>query len=460
MFDELYKTETEAPATEVATTKPADVALEDIDLQKIALAHFAASDLALHAARQKLTGVVHDLSTAGKLAEAKSLRERLINAPLAEARKVNKGLKAKLTAVSKAVGARLEVLEDGFADVEKLITPQIEARDAEIAAEKAERERIEADRVAGHRANLARLAGYIAHFQGKPSAEIAAGIVAIERIEIIPEQWEEFAAGAETQKAETLQALRDLFARTEAAETEAAAREAQRIENERLAAELAEKERALAEKQAEVDRKLAALAAAEKAEADRIEAAAQAQRDAEARAAAEIEAFAHQQAEDEANRLAQEAAAEALQRATDATPAEIMACEFALAITPGPAEAPEFDAARVNELAPLGRYPDAGDMDEIIAKPWVLHPVVQLEELVADESYTGRMAVSPGVLHPTPDAGPLTFADTEPADPLAALLAHIDEVFEGRFSAHPKPTREWWGALRRLSDEARALVVA
>jgi hypothetical protein len=440
IFPTLDEPETAAPQSSVATTKAADLAIEDIDLQKIALAHFDVSNVALQTARQKLTGVVHDLSTATKLAEAKSLRERLINAPLAEARKVNKGLKAKLTAVSKAVGARLESIEAGFAEAEKLITPQIEARDADLAAEKAEREAKEAARVAVHRENIAKLASYVGQAQGKTSAQILTIINGVSGIDTIPEQWEEFAVGAEMQKEQTLEALQALFSSTKTAEDEAAAREAQRIENERVAAELAEKERALAEKQAEIDRKLAVIAAAEKAEADRVEAAAQAQRDAEAKAAREAASaeLGRQQAEAqaakdadlkriiEANRLAQKAAAGALQVAADATPAEVIADAY--------------------EATP------AADMDDIATKPWTLPAA---EEPVA---YTGRMAVSTGVLHPTP--GPVTFAEPEPsaADALSALLAHIDEAFAGRFPAHPKPSPEWWGTLRRLTDEARETV--
>ena len=96
----------ERPTTAVAElAKAAGISLQDIDLEDIALARFTDSRAAVEAATKTLTGVVHDLSTPGKLADAKSLRNRLINIPLAEARKVSKGLKSKLTAVSAAVGA-------------------------------------------------------------------------------------------------------------------------------------------------------------------------------------------------------------------------------------------------------------------------------------------------------------------------------------------------------------------
>jgi hypothetical protein len=415
------------PATAVATKPAVDIALQDVDLQKIALAHFDAPRAALVAATEKLTDVVHDLSTAGKLADAKSLRNRLINIPLAEARKVSATLKSKLTAVSKAVGAELTSLESGFEAAENLITPQIEARDAEVAAEKAEREAKEAARVSVHRANIATIAGYVAQLQGKTSEQILAAINAIDAIVIDPAAWEEFAVGAEVQKAETLEALQALFDRTKTAEDEAAAREAQRIENERVAAELAEQKRVMAEKQAELDRKLAAIEAAEKAkvEAER----------------AQAEALARQAAEDEANVIAAQHAAEAAaQRAAEESDAAAQQVQRELevkvlgasthaaidAMFPGALAADPAVAAEVPMIPP------PADMDAVSIAAWAL------------------------------PAGPVTFAESEPesVNDLSALLAHIDQAFEGRFSAHPKPTREWWGALRRLSDAARAPVAA
>jgi len=270
MFEELYPETAERPiAAAIAITRPSEVDLEKLDLEGLALAKFDASRAASKAAAEKLTDVVHDLSTPSKIADAKSLRERLINAPLAEARKVEKALKSKLSATSKAVGAALVTIEADFAAASLLITPQIEARDAELAAEKAERERKEAERVAAHQANLSKIAGYPAQLQGKTSEQIQAAAIAITNIAIDPAAWEEFADAAAGEKARTLIAVNDLYFRTRNAEDEAATREAQRIENERKAAELAAREAEMAAKQAELDAKLAAIAAAEKADADR-----------------------------------------------------------------------------------------------------------------------------------------------------------------------------------------------
>lgn len=447
MFEELYETKPAAHAsvaTEVATTKAVDVALQDLDLQAIALAHFDASRVAVKTATEKLTDVAHDLSTAGKLADAKSLRNRLINIPLAEARKVSAGLKSKLTGTSKAVGAELASIEAGFESAEKLITPQIEARDAEVAAEKAERDRVEAERVGVHRANIGKLASYVSVAHGKTSEQILTIINGVSGIDILPEQWEEFAVGAEIQKADTLEALQALFNSTKTAEDEAAAREAQRIENERIAAALAEQQRILAEKQADLDRQLAEIAAAKQAEADRVAAAARAQRDAEAKALADAAAAAHQAAEDEANRLAQEAAAlAALQRTADTTPADVLVNADSL----------EADRHAV-EVKLLGESTHAA-IDSMF--PGVLASAPEAAT-PAHTEHTGHYmaAVSPGLLHLTPEAaqGPIALAGDEPtvADPICALTDHIHASVTRRFPTHPKPTAEWWAQLRRLTE--------
>lgn len=446
IFPTLDEPRATTPRAAVATTQRTDIAAEEVDLQKIALAHFDASRAALATATAKLTDVVHDLSTAGKLAEAKSLRNRLINLPLAEARKVSAGLKSKLASTSTAVGIELTSIEAGFEAAKNLITPQIDARDAEVAAEKAareakeaaekaERERVEAIRVDAHRANIAKLAGYVGQAQGKTSEQILSAINGVAAYIVDPAAWEEFAVGAEVQKAETLEALHALFDRTKAAEVESAAHEARRIENERKAAELAEQQRLLAEKQAELDAKLAAIAAAEKSATDKAESAAQAARDAEAKAQREaqeaVDALARQVAEDEANVKSQVAAA-ALQELADTghglsqdTLEEVS--DDALAARPEIAA----QITAINAPAAAGPAMHAAstpDMEEVTARAWGI------------------------------PEGPVTFAsgDSEPMDHLAVLLAHIDGAFTGRFSSHPKPTREWWGALRRLSDDARA----
>lgn len=237
-------------ATQVAVVAPdaTKIDLAKIDLEAVALAHFEASRAALAVATEKLTGVVHDLSTAGKLADAKSLRHRLINIPLADARKVSTSLKSKLTATSKAVGATLVSIESGFEAADALITPQIEARDAELEAERQRKEAEAAARREKFGGLLSNIRGYGTAAKGLPAARILAGIAYVEDLTFGPE-WEEYASQAAQAQGETLAVLRALHAEALAAEQA----EAMRLENERKAAEIAAQQRAVALAQRRMD---------------------------------------------------------------------------------------------------------------------------------------------------------------------------------------------------------------
>jgi hypothetical protein len=180
---------------------------------------------------------------------------------------VSTGLKAKLTAVSKAVGTELAAIEAEFDAADALITPQIEKREAELAEEKRIAAEKEAARVKAHADNIAKLADYAERARGLPAARIRAGIAMVEAIEIDRSAWEEFADRAEEQKAVTLERMRKELAASEALEAEAlrladeraelerqrAEFEAQRVAAEQLMREAAEQQLA-AEKAAQLER--------------------------------------------------------------------------------------------------------------------------------------------------------------------------------------------------------------
>jgi hypothetical protein len=254
------------PVTALAE-QPGKLDLTKIDLTDVALAAFEQSHEAIATAKEKLEGVVHDLSTPTKLADAKSLRNRLINVPLADARKVSANLKSKLTAVSKAVGAELAAIETAFDEAAQLITPQIEAREAEIAEEKRIAAEKEAARVEKHRANLAKLAGYVEQARGLPSSRISAGIEMVKAIVLDQAAWEEFYDRAVEQKAATLERMGDMHGEALAAEAEARRRAEEKAEQERKAAELKAEADRLAAERAELDRARAEIEAARAAAA-------------------------------------------------------------------------------------------------------------------------------------------------------------------------------------------------
>lgn len=303
-----------AASTAVAHTPAGELSLETMDLTKLALTGFAESRTAVATAMKTLQGVQHDLSTPTKLIEAKTLRQRLVNAPLATARKVSAGIKSKLTEASKAVGAELGKIEADFAAADALITPQIDAAQEKLDEERRQREAAEAARVQKHRDNLAKLAEPAERCRqpGMTAERIANGIAAVSAIVIDRDAWEDFADRAEEQKAVTLERMQELHAAAVAAEAEAERIAAEKAEQERRAAELQAEADRLAAERAEIERERAAM----QAEKDRIAAEAQARADEAARLEREQREESERQARElqEARERSERAEAEAHQR--------------------------------------------------------------------------------------------------------------------------------------------------
>lgn len=211
--------------------------------------------------------------------EAKSLRERLINKPRAEARKVSKALRSKFATTGKEVAAAEEQVVEAWDKAEALITPKIEAAQATLDAEKEEKRRVEAARVAGFQEAIGKIRAFLTRCQepGMTAERIAVGIMKLSEQTYGPD-WQEFQVPAANAQCETLEAMRQLHAQVLGREQEAARQEAIRLENERQAeANRIERERIEAEA-AEIRRQAAALAAekeaARRAEEDRHAAAA------------------------------------------------------------------------------------------------------------------------------------------------------------------------------------------
>lgn len=284
MFDQLYEPDVAASAGTVSLTTPAAPVTS---IKGAVLAQFKATEPVLRTLVARYSNVAIDCSTPKGLAAAKEARHDMRENGRFVVQRAEKAIKDEVNGLKAVIADEAERLVGIVQPTEKVYDDAIKAREAEIAAEKTEREAKEAERVAAHRANIAKIAGYVQQAQGRTSDQIVAMINGVAAIEIDPAAWEEFAVGAEMQKSETLEALQALFDRTKTAEDEAAVREAQRVENERKAAELAAREAEMAAKQAELDRQLAEIAAAKQAEADRI---AEANAKAQEAAAAAIDA--------------------------------------------------------------------------------------------------------------------------------------------------------------------------
>lgn len=261
-FPPLEASEPVARASELATAPPAALDLKKIDLTDVALAQFGDWKKSTAEVRANLSTLALDLSTQAKVDEAKSLRFRLIGQPRADARKVSKELKSKLAKVSKDIGAAEEAIVAAWDEAETLITPQIEARQAEFDTAKAAREQAEAERIELHRLSIAAVKHYavLAAAPDMTAARITRGLVTLTQMTFGPE-YEEFCDAISAARDATMITMHALHGQAVARETAAAELEAQRAENARLAAELAEQKALQDAREADLKRQADELAA-------------------------------------------------------------------------------------------------------------------------------------------------------------------------------------------------------
>lgn len=253
IVDEALAVQEQTTAVAVVEPTPQQD-LATMDLKTIALSGFYPHRRQAEEAKAALTGLALDLSNQARIDEAKSLRWRLIGQPMADVRKLTKAMKSTLASASKAIGAEEDRVLAEFGEADALITPQIQAREDELEAEREARAQAEADRKAKHEAGIERIQSFVRMAREKrlSSAAITGGITVLDGMQF-GEDWEEYrqlAINARDETRSALQRLRD----------EAIEREAQEAENERL--------RQLAEEQAaELERLRAAEAARQAAEA-------------------------------------------------------------------------------------------------------------------------------------------------------------------------------------------------
>lgn len=224
------------PRTEVATAAASALDLEKLNLTDLALAKFGDWRASVKAAKAQLSTLALDLSTQARVDDAKSLRQRLINVPRADARKISKALKSRLAATSKDVGTAEDQIVNAWDETEALITPQIDAAQATLDADKEEKRRVEAARVAGFQEAIGKIRAFLTRCQepGMTAERIAVGIVKLSEQTYGPD-WQEFQVPAANAQCETLEAMRQLHAQVLGREQEAARQEQIRQENERQA---------------------------------------------------------------------------------------------------------------------------------------------------------------------------------------------------------------------------------
>ena len=400
MFDTPFPEIQEAPAiapaprTEVATTTAGAIDLAKIDMAAVVRAQFGPWRETTAKLKAENAKTVLDLSTQSKVNEAKSLRERTINTPVAEARKTCKALKSMLAGASATAGEEVDALVLGYTEAAEPITKQIDAAQARIDAEKAEKARIEREAQERHTARLQVIASYLTRCQepGMTAERIQKGMDALCEANLDCDNATQAVELAAAQ-AKALESMRTLHAQTVAREAEAARQEAIRLENERVAAELA-------------------------AERARIAAEAEAIRRASAELAAQQEAARREAQQAEAKRIQMENDAAAALR-TSLVPAQ----ELTLATAPpchqtivpdDPEAAPPMTAEEMGAERP--DVQDAIGLDEVNPEP-------------ADF----------GLVDPLP------WLQIE----LSALAA---EARASRFPTQPKMGLEWWTRFYALAD--------
>lgn len=430
----------------IAATQAIDLA--KLDLTDVALAQFGDWRGDVAKTRAKLTGVVWHPETPKGLAELRDVRHKMTRQPRYEGTRIAKALKSKLAQVSKAIGAEDDAQCKAWEELEAPLTKLIDEREAQIEAERAERERIESERKQRHADAIAKIASYATLAQGLPLDRVEGGLAYVRAIDVSAEVFEEFAERAAEQKQVTIERLEKLIADIKAQ----AAAEAQRIEIERIAAaQRAEADRLAAER-AELERQRAEL------EIERVRAAA---------ARAEADALAEERRELEAAQ--RRAAAPAPAAGDDKAPTEPGAGKVdtpalereATQLMTRPEEVGgQVDGCRAPEGQPVlcsGQHPQ--DHTSQPASPSIAPATAAVETDEADDSGPSPVeaAAPPAEAHPS--AAPAMSHSDILAQALE-LTQYAAGAFAGRFPSHPKPGPDWWAGLRARIEHLQPMLAA
>lgn len=263
----------------IAASAPPATALAAVTLKAAALAHFDAIEPTLRTLAEKYRAVAYDVTTTKGMDAAKKARLDLRENGRYAVQRAERAVKDEVNDLKRVIAPKVESLIAIVQPVEDHVHGQIAAQEEKLAAEKAERERIEAERKAKHETGIATIRGYVAAAHGRSSEQIESGRTRLLGV-MIGDDWQEYREQAEAALTETLATLQAMRDTAKAAEDAAAAAEAQRIEQARVAAEQAAEAKRLADAAAELQRQ-------QRAEAERLEA----ERAELARQRAELEAL-------------------------------------------------------------------------------------------------------------------------------------------------------------------------
>jgi hypothetical protein len=234
---------------EVAASTQAPVELAPYGGTKIAV--FSPTAVALHKLEAEYKGRVYAVTTTEGDKAAREARRMLVSLRVGlEA--LRKQEKAELLERGRLIDTEAKRITGAIAALEDPIDAQIKAEEFRKAAEKAERDRIEAERVGAIRAKINEMKQYAFDNVGQPSAIIKLAIDVVTDTQITKDEYAEFAVEADTVRGETLVALWRMFGAAEVlekqqeevkAQQEAVKREA--LENRDRAKALEQREKAL-----------------------------------------------------------------------------------------------------------------------------------------------------------------------------------------------------------------------
>lgn len=219
---------------------------------------YSRTEAALADLRGKYQGVAYDLTTTKGDKEARAARLELTTLRTSLEKK-RKEFKAPVLEFGKKIDSEAARITAEIVALETPIDQQIKADESRRAAENAERERIEAERIAGLREKISAIRGFVAKCNGITSERIAKGIELVGQSDVSAEVFAELAPEAEQAKAETLLAMGEAYAAAQHREAESAKVEAQRLENERIAEQQRLQAEAIAAKLAELARQAKAI---------------------------------------------------------------------------------------------------------------------------------------------------------------------------------------------------------
>lgn len=218
---------TEATTAVAAAPAPGAILSQRMSIKDTVIAQFKETEAGLQAMADKYRNVVYDVTTPKGMKEAVAARAELRDEGRRMLTRTAAKVKADVNELKQVMGDEVERLVAIVKPVEDAIDAQIQVEVQRKADEKAARERLEAERVAAHRANIEKLRGYVERAEGQTLSAIKAAIVALSDLEFGPE-WEEFAQEANIARLSTVTRLMSMVTQEE-----------QRIENENLRAQLA-----------------------------------------------------------------------------------------------------------------------------------------------------------------------------------------------------------------------------